>query len=576
MKHPNELTISDYLDGTLSPTIMDEIGSHLIKCGACSTKLTAMHRFEEQLTKTSSPLAPISDIWTSIKPHLPLPADGLVETSQAMTPITPEYLADLQEAIALRDFDLIQTLIDEHLPTLATFDFRQEGAPRLLALLARWIDMGFGYRGDELDCIYHLKRALKLFPEPIGRRATFGDVADFHLAYGILRLHQDDFDEAISHFGLVYSLKDHLRDDETIAVACHGLAKANEEQGKYREARQWVTQASELAAIAKRPELKAAFQVLLGWLLFQEDDDSAESVLTEAYGLFKGTDDVVQLGHILSILGRISQRAGNYKYSIKLFSEALTFYSSIDMGGGRSHPHVARTLANRAFARRLEALRCDRAATGERPLYLRSYANPIYNTNPVASAAKLRDDAHSDLAASFGIYDEYDHSLGRCLVFEARAYLKLDAGELDLACQLARDAVHEATQACDDIKLAGTLILQCIAECALAVTSSSDIAKSGEHAEMAYRAITQAIASAERTQHRRVNCRARIWRGMVLLLPFYADLTTAKQCYEQAVSSLPVLGNDYIREELLVLQSRIESASKLERRVECSRTGGQA
>lgn len=555
--------MSDYLDGMLSPKKTSEIDSHLIECGECSGKLASMRRFSEQLSKTSIALEPISDIWTSIKAHLPAPEYDCADSSQPTTLITPEYLADLEEAVAVRDFDLIQALIDEHLPTLAAFDSRQENAPRLLALFARWIAMGFGYRGDDLNHLYHLRRALKLFPEPGGRRATFGDAADFHLSNGFLSLHQGDFADAIHNFGSVYSLKPKLRDDETVAVACHGLAKAHEEQGKYADALKWATEAVELAGLVKRHEMKAAFLVLVGWLLFQEDNAAAaRSVLTNAYEVLKGTDDVIHVGHIRSVLGRISQRAGNYKDAINLFSEALTYYSRIDIGGGRSHPHVARTLANRAFAKRLEALRCDRAATGERPLYLRNYPNLFRSKSFVPSATKLRDEAHRDIEAASAIYDEYNHNLGRCLVFEAKAYLSLDAGELEAARRFACEAVREATQANDDIKVAGTRVLHCITEYALSAAASDDIARSGEHAESAHRAVIEAIAFAEKTQHRRVNARTQIWLGMILLTPFYADTETAKQCYDRAVKILEMPGNDYIREELHVLRVRIESACK--------------
>ena len=150
--------------------------------------------------------------------------------------------------------------------------------------------------------------------------------------------------------------------------------------------------------------MAAVIRVLESWLFFQKGKHKeALKLLAEAESVLASTDDPVVLGNIQSTYGRIYRNEGRYDRAIHHFACAIDEYRKLDP----QHPHLARTLSNKAFVKRLVALELRKKIDVDLVRRKQSGA-PSGDTSQSANTryreqfARIRDEAlaHLDEAAA--------------------------------------------------------------------------------------------------------------------------------------------------------------------------------
>jgi len=541
-----------YLDGELGDDEVEQIDRHLKECAACQHEMTLLREVVAGFTSLRS---------TPTRKSVEQPgsrsagsgSDVRLFSDPEAKEISDDQISGLRVALAVRDFQIAGEIIDQHYDTLHDLDIDQNNAAPLVGLFGRWMDMGNAHIGAGRDTdrsrLEMLKHCLSLFPQPPRGSMSLRDITYLRMASGYAALAEQRDADASEDFSFVTAVGAELRDKELDALANFGLAKIHRRNGRYDEAKPFLSAAIRLADEAVRPQLKAGFQIMHAWLLFQKgkimgtdrivggkraNSLGAKEELEEAEAVLRAGQDRLRLGNIRSAFGRIAQREGRYHDALRLHDEALIEYRA----WSKEHPNNARTLVNRAFATRL--------------LYLKRRQGGCFHKRDEESSRQL---AERDLAEALELYSALNNNRGKGHVKAVTALLQMDAGELEEAEQNAAEAYHLGVELCDRILMTRARLVQCmIAHEKIGGTSvAADSVDS--HRERALSFALDAVNTAAKTENRHLQARSHTWHGLTLVK--LGRIDEAKEACTKARRKLKQCGGDARAAEFQTLAKEV-------------------
>jgi tetratricopeptide (TPR) repeat protein len=327
--------------------------------------------------------------------------------------ISDDFVDRLGEAIATRELKLVTKL-------LAKWDYRtvllspgEKNAARLLSYYAQWVDFDSSY----LPKVEHLLGEFRRVPRS---KLTALEFAHLGTAEGLVRFHDEQYDDAVKRFSEVMRCADHMDERDLMALSRYYLARCFWKKGNYHVAKGCAQQAREIDEGSHRRKRVAAIQMVEGWLSFLSGSmPEARQLLGEAEQELKHTEPINH-GNVLSFYGRLYLKEELYDKALKYFWKAILVYRE----GSPKHRNVARTHANIASVYYLRA--------GQVP------ASPASRQKLL----QLRLKAFEHLDAAEYLYNEDSRrnhrGLGR--VHHLRALLYTSANEIDRA----RDEAEKA------------------------------------------------------------------------------------------------------------------------------------
>jgi len=374
----------------------------------------------------------------------------------------------------------------------------------------------------------------------------------------------EEFDTAIPHFEFVRSLEGEFADQELLAIANFWTGRCLRHQGRYDDALEYTTRAGRLAREIGYECVAAVIGVLESWLVFQKGHlQEATEILTRAEAVLSQTDDAISRGNIQSAYGRIARRQGNYERAIGHFEKAICDYRRQDS----SHRHLARSLSNLAFVKRLIAVRLER--TVDRDAARRKRSGTRAAASPATAQArvrieKLRAEAMADLNEAYRIFADSDHHHGLGGVHVHRGFLMMDAGDLDQAASEAEEAYRLGADKSDYTLMARARLLECQIENARYDEQIESVSPPAYHAQRAGELARDAVELAKRTQNARLLARAYVWQGITLANDFFDDAEAARRCCDSAGALVRPEGEDNLWEDFQELRARVLKMSRIE------------
>ncbi len=459
--------------------------------------------------------------------------------------IRKEDVALLRKLIVDRNIGEGTRWLDNHQTLIQQFDCNAPFAAEFLGFLAQWVDAG--YASPAL-----LTPLIAQYPARGRDWLTLADFMHVRMAEAVVAMAEEEPDRAIERLRFVLNLQDEIRDRGVIAIANFWTARSLRKKGRYDDALTYAVASRSLAHELGYQPMAAIVQVLEVWLYFQKGKPlEAAVMLKEAAAALNRTDDHIARGNIESAFGRIARRGGRYQQALEHFDRAVEEYARHD----RRHPHMARTLVNAAFVKRLMALQLHRQLDEQSAR--RSHNTQLSSTRALID--QLRSDAHRALLEAGEIYRERDIHARLGNVHVNLGHLFLDRGDLDLAADQASTAFSMGEEKTDYILLSRARILQSMIENTKFEEQIEGPRDPAYHAQLAADLARDALEFAEQTQNRRLIARANVWQGLTLCSDVFLDShgrELARQCHDRAAELLRPEPQDYIWADLQVLKRK--------------------
>src|SRR5262249_1663178 len=140
-----------------------------------------------------------------------------------------------------------------------------QGGAVLLGYVSQWVDIG--YRDAQL-----VERLLARFAGSSCEDLSLLEYVHLKMAYGLVAMSKEEFEEATRHFGTVLALGDEIKDMQPISIVNFWMGRCLRRQGRYADSLVYVGRGRELALGLRYPKMAAVMQVLEGWIAFQEGD----------------------------------------------------------------------------------------------------------------------------------------------------------------------------------------------------------------------------------------------------------------------------------------------------------------
>jgi tetratricopeptide (TPR) repeat protein len=378
------------------------------------------------------------------------------------------------------------------------------------------------------------------------------------MAEAVVAMSAEEPDHATERLQPLLMLAGEIRDKGLIAISNFWIARNLRRKGRYDDALQYSLAARSLAHELGYDKMVAVIQVLEVWLYFQKGKQAeALAMLREASAALGDSDDYISRGNVESAFGRIARRSGRYQQALLHFDRSLAEYKQRDP----RHPHLARTLVNAAFVRRLMALQLHKKLDEEasrRSKSVKSAPGATFSDTR-AHVDQIRLEAHDDLVKAGEIYREHGIYAGLGNVRVNLGHLFLDRGDLDLAAAEAMKAFELGEQKADLILQARARILQSMVENEKYEEQLDEGQGLERHAQFAHDLATDAVDYSEQTQNRRLIARAFVWQGLTLcndLLFDAAGRDRARVCHDRAAELLRPEPQDYIWADLQTLKRK--------------------
>jgi tetratricopeptide (TPR) repeat protein len=482
-------------------------------------------------------------------------AKSLAKTSRNKIP--ENALTRLRDDLVSRRIGSGIEWLKNHKTLFESFPPAQKNAAAFLDYLAQWVDIGF-------DRPRLVKELLPRFPQALRASFPLSDYVHIRMAEGLVSISDEDFEAAIRHFEAVLSFENEVRDRELVAIANFAIARCHRRMGHYDAALGYTIKAKELALQLGYPKMAAVMQVLESWLNFQEGKpQQASLILKEADAALRETDDYVTLGNIQSGYGRIARRQGRYEQALQHFTNAITEYQRRNP----QHRHIARSLANMAFVKRLIAVRLRKKIDREVVRRLNTagrHPGRARLSKEREYFERLGQEGLAHLAQAQRIYSIYDDHRGLGTVHVDRGLLSLDGGDLDGAAGEAARAYHLGEDKKDYILEARARILQATVENTRFEEQIEEKSDLSHRAQVAFDLAREAVECAKHTQNRRPLARAYLAQAAVLANDFFSDPDAAGECCDRAAVLLNPEGQDYIWEDLQALRGKLLKAGGID------------
>jgi tetratricopeptide (TPR) repeat protein len=459
---------------------------------------------------------------------------GRSEISQQFLDEMGQYLAQRRVRAGLQRLEEKAGLLEKLSPV-------QKHAATFVGYCAQWVDSGF----RDTDVV---RRLLSRFPEETRAGLPLLDYAHLRLAEGFVAGKEDAPGRAVGHFEFVLGLGNALSGTKPVgaelaAAAYYWKANCHRKCGEYEEALASAVKGRKVAIELGYFPMAAVIQALEGWLLFQKGrSNEALTALNEAEAVLRQTDDYVTVGNILSTYGRIDQADGRYEESVKHFAEAISEYAKVDP----QHPHVARTLGNMAYVKRLMARQLRRRIDASAALRRQTTADGETVRIPVAEIRarfeQLQREALSHLDEADAIFGKHRQRRGEGNLKITYGHIFHDNGDLDRAEEEAEGAYALGLEKEDFILMARARLLRCMVENARleddVLEDADEYGDSSRHAVLAERFGREAVACAKHTQNDYLLARAYIWLGLTQSNEYFNNLDEARHSLNLAMSSM--------------------------------------
>lgn len=467
----------------------------------------------------------------------------------------PQFGEELRSALRLRCTERGLKLLAESEAEFGKIGPTTPGGPRLLLLIAQWVDVG--YRDYRV-----IEALLEQFPHACRARLPMEDYLSLHLVEAFRDISASDLDAAVNKLDLTLRTYRELPNPSHEALAHFWKGRAHRKKGEYETALKHITQAREMAKADGDEIFTAVIQIQESWLLFQKGlSKEALQILDRAESVLKSTDHYVALGNIESARGRIVRRAGEYAKALEHYSRAVEIYSRRDA----NHVNVARTLVNAAYVQRLLALqlrkRIDTKAQAGRSQSAAIRQRALPNDTPLARYQSLWQGAVNALTRAREIYALHEHFDGIGKVLSNIGYLHLDRGDIERAWEEATEAYQIGVRQNDHILMARARILESAIENAHVEEQTGEDVDVAVHANQARQYSEEALSLAHETQNRRLLAGASIARGTTAANDFFQDWETARRYAAEATALIGPGENDHLVEDLTALKTRIVKAS---------------
>ena len=463
--------------------------------------------------------------------------------------IEKDDVALLRNLIVERSIGRGSRWLDEHRSLIEQFDPKNSSAAEFLGYLAQWVDAGYGSPAL-------LEPLVALYPQGGRDWLTLSDYVHVRLAEAVIFMSTGEPDRAIEGLRLVLTLESEIRDRAVIGITNFWISRCLRMKGRYDDALNYAVAARSIAHELGLSRMAAIVEVLEVWLYFQKGKPiEAAGMLKEASTALHDSDDYIARGNVESAFGRIARRGGRYQQALLHFDRAVEEYQRRDP----RHPHLARTLVNAAFVKRLMALQLHKRLDEDAARRGRSGPPAALNLETRARIDQLRQEGEQSLRLARDIYVEHAIHPGLGNVHVNLGHLMLDRGDIDLASEEASAAYAMGEERTDFILMARARILQSMVENAKFVEQIESPGGPGTHAQLAHDLARDAVELAERTQNRRLIARAYVWQGLTLCNEVLFDThgrDLARQCHDRAAELLRPEPQDYIWADLQVLKRK--------------------
>lgn len=470
-------------------------------------------------------------------------------------PLDTEFANDLSAALRLRHLEEGFRLLNECENEIDTLGSTSPEGPRLLLLVAQWVDVG--YRDHRL-----IETLLDRFPQNCRCKMPVEDYIRISMVEAFRDLAAGQPDAAVDRLDLVLRTLRDFPNPSFEALAHFWKGRAHRKKGEYEASLKHIVKAREMAQSDRDEIFTSVIQIQESWLLFQKGQSrEALQTLDRAESVLKATNHLIALGNIESARGRIVRRSGEYAKALDHFSRAIEVYSRQDP----NHVNVARTLVNAAYVRRLLALQLrkridDQARTG-RGKSMPPSPRISDSESPLSQYQRLWKDAVDSLNRAREIYHLHANFDGIGKVLVNLGFLHLDRGDIDHASQEAVDAYEIGQRQNDHILMARARILSTAIENAHVEEQMGGEVDVAVHANQARQYSDEALILAEATQNRRLRAGACIARGLTAANDFFQDWETARRYATDATGLIGPGENDHLVEDLTLLKSRIVQVS---------------
>lgn len=450
----------------------------------------------------------------------------------------------LAEAVRLRKIPQALKIIGENMDLLDTLTLRPDTsclclskkATHLLAYCAWGIDFHAPYLERVKRCLPHFRQL------PLGE-LKIGELGSLLIAEGLLKFHDEEYEDAKALFDQVKDYADRIEDIELMTVSRYYLGRVLWKQIHYPQALELIRDAKERDSDSGHTARVAAMELVEGWLLFlQGQIEEAQQVLHRSRAVLEQTDAWVDLGNVLSFQGRIYRKGGDYDKALDCFARAIDIYGRHDP----IHRNVARAHRNRAFVYRLQARDLAGKPTSKQ-------ARPQVE----AEVRSLRAKAFAEIDQAEQIYlasEATRHTYELGILHITRASIYSDADELDRAEEETKAAYGYGEAKNNKVVMAEARVIQ--SKLALGRGGRDDAQRSLELANQAIELANDLV------HHRRLLVRAYIRKGYALLDATYDDPSGARTCWEQARANLVTEDRDYLRNSLDTLDEKICSKGR--------------
>jgi tetratricopeptide (TPR) repeat protein len=470
-------------------------------------------------------------------------------------PFRAQFADQLASALRLRRMNEGLRLLSGAESAIGTLGPDTPDAPRLLLLLAQWIDVG--YKDHRL-----IDTLLRSFPQDCRRKMAVDDYLRLSMVEAFRDLAASELDAAVDKLDLALRTFRDFPNASHEALAHFWKGRAHRKKGEYEASLTHIVRARQMAQADHDELFTAMIQIQESWLLFQKGlSREAVQLLDRAGSILSSTDHFMALGNIESARGRIVRRSGEYAKALEHFSRAVEIYSRRDP----NHVNVARTLVNAAYVRRLLALqlrkRIDHQAHAGRVRLPASTPPASVRESPIARYQRLWQDAVDALSRAREIYALHADFDGIGKVLLNLGYLHLDRGDIDDASREALDAYQIGLKQNDHILMARARVLEAAIENAHVEEQMGEEVDVAVHANLARQYSEEALSLAQSTQNRRLLAGACIARGITAANDFFQDWETARRLATEATAFIGPGENDHLVEDLALLKSRIVRAS---------------
>jgi tetratricopeptide (TPR) repeat protein len=441
-------------------------------------------------------------------------------------------------------------MLEEHRSQWVAIAPGKEDAGLCLGCLAQWVDVGFEDEGL-------LEQLLERFPKQVRESLPLGEYLHLRLAEALLAMRREELSEALRHLDTALSVCDEVNDARIRAVASLWKARCLRKAGEYEQALEVTREGIAVANQIQSPKTAAVMRTLESWLLFQRGETKeALAVLQGAEAVLRETDDFITLGNIQSTYGRIALREGRYDHAIQYFDASIEFFERRKSLEG----YLARSLTNRAQAKRFAALQLRRAIDARREREAGTKLDGAVRQGKSGQLERMHEllrDAELDLTQADAIYKGLNNHHGAGNVDVNLANIYLDSGNLDKAEQRAAEAFELGATKADYVLMCRARVAQAMLANARFEEQIGEGDDPSRYAQLAHDCAKDAVAFGERTESRRLQAQAHICQGLTLVNGFFHNTEAARSCCEHAEVFLDHDRHDALWQEVEILRAKI-------------------